>query len=117
MPQDLVLLTGATGFVGFRVLTELLDQNYKVRLAVRSAPKIAAIRRALPTRYTAYELEFVVIPDFAIEDAFEGAITGVKYVIHVRSTCACAVERLRSNDDQAICRCDAEHSLHCTQTP
>ncbi|KAJ9621691.1 hypothetical protein H2203_007180 [Taxawa tesnikishii (nom. ined.)] len=43
-PDNLVLLTGATGFIGFRVLQLLLEQNYHVRVAVRSESKIFAIK-------------------------------------------------------------------------
>ncbi|KAJ9605711.1 hypothetical protein H2200_009560 [Cladophialophora chaetospira] len=83
MAQDLVLLTGATGFVGFRILAELLDQNYKVRLAVRSDSKIDAIKTALPSKYDADELEFTIVPDLAVANAFDSALKGVKYIIHV----------------------------------
>lgn len=38
-----VLLTGATGFLGKRVLRELLDKDVKVRCAVRSSSRLDAI--------------------------------------------------------------------------
>jgi nucleoside-diphosphate-sugar epimerase len=86
MSQDLVLLTGATGLVGFRVLTELLDRQYKVRLALRSEPKIKAIEEALPSKYAAvHELEFIIVPDMAVDHAFDDAVKGVKYIVHVAS--------------------------------
>lgn len=82
--KGLVLLTGATGLVGSRVLRELLDQGYKVRLVVRAESKIAAIKDALPSRYAADELEFVVVPDMAVEGAFDEALQGdVEYILHI----------------------------------
>lgn len=41
-PRNLVLVTGATGFVGLRLCTALLDRGYRVRTAVRSSE--AALR-------------------------------------------------------------------------
>ena len=83
MAPDLVLLTGATGLVGFRVLTELLDQGYKIRLAVRSNAKIDAIQKSLPDKYAVDELDFTIVPNMAIEGAFDKAVDGVTYIIHV----------------------------------
>ena len=37
--KRLILLTGATGFVGFRVLTTALEAGYNVGIAVRSLSK------------------------------------------------------------------------------
>lgn len=82
--EGLVLLTGVTGLVGSCVLRELFDQGFKVRLAVRAESKIAAIKDALRSRYAADELDFAVVPDMAVEGAFDDALQGdVEYIIHV----------------------------------
>jgi nucleoside-diphosphate-sugar epimerase len=39
MGKELVVITGATGFIGGRVLQILLQQNYNVRIVVRSNEK------------------------------------------------------------------------------
>ncbi|KIW69903.1 hypothetical protein PV04_02220 [Phialophora macrospora] len=90
MSHNLVLLTGATGLVGFRVLTELLERQYKVRLAVRSEAKIKAIEEALASKYAAavHELEFIIVPDMVVDHAFDDAVKGVKYIVHVASPMA-----------------------------
>lgn len=89
MSQDLVLLTGATGLVGFRILTELLEQDYKVRLAVRAESKVAALKSALlRTKHAAQEneLEFSIVPDMAVSGAFDESVKGgVKFIVHVAS--------------------------------
>lgn len=86
MSQGTILLTGATGLVGFRVLEKLLDQGSHVRLVVRSESKFSALERslALAKKDTA-GVEHVVVPDMMQEGAFNDAIRGVSYVIHVAS--------------------------------
>jgi nucleoside-diphosphate-sugar epimerase len=89
MPQDLVLLTGATGFVGFGVLLELLEQKYRVRLAVRSQSRFELVKTALArTKHAsaASELEFSVVPDMAVSRAFDESAKGVRFIVHVASS-------------------------------
>lgn len=87
MARDLVLLTGATGFLGFRVLLETLEQGYQVRAAVRSEAKANTIttNQAFKALNRESQLSFVVVPDFLAPGAFDEAIQGVKYIIHVAS--------------------------------
>ncbi len=88
--QPLVLITGATGFLGFLTLLELLRSGYRVRAAVRSEDKIDKIRThplvsALTSQSPAGEasLSFNVIPDLAAPGAFDWAVQGANYVIHL----------------------------------
>ncbi|KAJ9654180.1 hypothetical protein H2198_006744 [Neophaeococcomyces mojaviensis] len=85
MSFGLILLTGATGLVGFRILEEALDRGYKVRLAIRSESKIDQLKKALGSRYAAHDLEFVLVPDMGRDGAFDQAVQGVKHIIHVAS--------------------------------
>ena len=87
MAKDLVLLTGATGFIGFRILRYAIEQNYHVRCAVRSSSKADSIRdnaalKATPN-YSPDAVSYVVIPDFAAPGAFDAACKDIKYIIHV----------------------------------
>ena len=86
MAGDLVLLTGATGFVGFAVLRAALQHGYKIRAAVRSEEKAETVR-SNPTLKDVSEdqLSFVVVPDFLKEGAFDDAVKDVKYILHVAS--------------------------------
>jgi len=86
MAGDLVLLTGATGFVGFATLRATLKHGYKVRAAVRSEKKAEAVR-SNPTLkdFSEEHLSFVVVPDFLVDGAFDEAVKDVKYIIHVAS--------------------------------
>ncbi|KAJ3580215.1 hypothetical protein NPX13_g357 [Xylaria arbuscula] len=85
MSSPNLLLTGATGLIGFSVLLKALEQGYKVRAAVRSAskaeylakhPKIVALGRS-------DQLSFIEVPDITAEEAYYEAIKEVTYVIHL----------------------------------
>jgi len=84
MGKELVVITGATGFIGGRVLQLLLQQNYHVRIVVRSDDKkqnlldninLAGIEKA----------EFAVVPDLLAPGALDSAAAGADYVVHLAS--------------------------------
>nr|A0ST44.1 RecName: Full=Ketoreductase CTB6; AltName: Full=Cercosporin toxin biosynthesis cluster protein 6 [Cercospora nicotianae]ABK64183.1 reductase [Cercospora nicotianae] len=89
MADSLVLLTGATGFIGFRILVELLRQGYSVRAVIRSAAK----GQWLESRLTAvmkgsdYKDRFqtTIVADFVTDGAFDQAAENTSYIIHVAS--------------------------------
>ncbi|KAB8737506.1 hypothetical protein FH972_026465 [Carpinus fangiana] len=93
MASDLVLLTGATGHIGFRALVDALKAGYRVRAAIRSttavkvqkikaSPEIAALKLAPGA------LTFTTVPDFLAPGAFDEAVKGVKYIVHIASPIA-----------------------------
>lgn len=98
MTADLVLITGATGHLGFRVLRTALEAGYHVRAAVRSEQKAAILRANSVLNATAgiSKLSFVVVPDFLAPGAFDEAAQGVKFIIHVASP---IVTKLPEGDD------------------
>ncbi|MEM7052385.1 MAG: SDR family oxidoreductase [Acidobacteriota bacterium] len=74
-----VLVTGATGYIGGRLVPRLLDQGYEVVCPVRSAPKVASRPWA---DSPAVE---IVVADAADRSAMEAALRGVDlayYLIH-----------------------------------
>ena len=84
MSSPNLLITGATGFIGFQVLLGALQEGYTVRAAVRSSekskilsshPKILAL--GVPDK-----LSFVEVPDICRDGAYDEAIKGVSYIIH-----------------------------------
>ena len=86
MAGELVLLTGATGLVGFAVLRAALEKGYKIRAAVRSEEKAETVR-SNPTlkNISDDQLSFVIVPDIIPEGAFDEAVKGVKFILHVAS--------------------------------
>ena len=82
---ELVLVTGATGFIGFRTLIETLKAGYRVRAAVRNESGIQKIKAAASTQSYLSQLESVLVPDILKEDAYYEAVKGVDFVIHLAS--------------------------------
>jgi nucleoside-diphosphate-sugar epimerase len=83
--NGVVLLTGATGHVGFATLKALLQHGYTVHAAVRSEAKASLVRSALAGRVEEGQLEFIIVPDFLQDGAFDKAAKGMKYIVHVAS--------------------------------
>lgn len=92
-PNDnIILLTGATGHVGFRVLLTALSHDYHVLAAVRSQSKadLIASNPALKAHPNAGHVRFTIIPDFLAPGAFDDAVQtkGLTNIIHVASPIA-----------------------------
>lgn len=84
----LVLVTGATGHLGFQTLVDALKAGYRVRTAVRSESKANLITsnpdfKAL--NLTEGQLSFVIVPDLQEPGAYDEAVKDAKYVIHIAS--------------------------------
>ncbi|KAG6028719.1 hypothetical protein E4U41_000600 [Claviceps citrina] len=88
MAQDLVLITGATGMVGFRTLRQLLETGYSVRAAVRTQAGFDRIRSLECIRSYTSRLSGVVVADIAVPGAYDEAVRGVKFIVHVASPLA-----------------------------
>ncbi|KKP04897.1 reductase [Trichoderma harzianum] len=89
MAGDLVLMTGATGFLGYLTLIDLLKHGYRIRAAVRSMTKAEGTLSAPTLKSlspTSEQLSFVSVPDMSAPGAFDDAIQGVKYVIHLAAS-------------------------------
>ncbi|KAJ3479149.1 hypothetical protein NLI96_g9264 [Meripilus lineatus] len=79
MTQELVLVTGVTGYLGSHVVNELLKAGYRVRGTARSA-KVDAAKQG----YIQYGDRYDVIGiDDLIKGDFSKALEGVSGVIHV----------------------------------
>ncbi|KAF9735582.1 hypothetical protein PMIN06_000567 [Paraphaeosphaeria minitans] len=83
--KPLILLTGATGHIGFRTLVVALRANYAVRVTIRRSDQEARIRSAPSIQPYLASLSFALVPDMAAPSAFSSAIKGAAYVIHVAS--------------------------------
>ncbi|TDZ44798.1 NAD-dependent epimerase/dehydratase FUM13 [Colletotrichum trifolii] len=85
---DVLLITGATGHVGFAVLVHALSAGYAVRCAVRSEAKAEMIRsrpRICSLNLPDTRLTFTIIPDITVDGAYDDSMHGVSAVIHIAS--------------------------------
>jgi nucleoside-diphosphate-sugar epimerase len=83
MLRSTVFITGATGFIGAHIAALASRAGYHVKLSVRREAQIDSLRRVLSD--FSDRLDFVIIPDYTKENAFDTALQGVKHVIHVAS--------------------------------
>lgn len=85
MAIKVVVVTGATGFIGAEIVKGLLDRGYIVRAVVRSvSPEttgpLEKLAAALPG-----SLELHTVPDILAESAYNNVVVGADYVIHCAS--------------------------------
>ena len=71
--------------IGFRVLVQLLQSGYQVRAAVRNKAGVEKVVALKPVAPYLAQLTHVFVPDITIPGAYDEAVKGVKYVIHVAS--------------------------------
>ena len=92
--DQLVLITGGSGHLGFRTLVFALHSGYRIRAAVRSPSKAALIREAKSIQAHLDKLEFVVVPEILADGAYDEAVKGVDYILHVASPISFSVSFL-----------------------
>jgi len=83
--MDLVLVTGASGFLASHIIKQLLDEGYRVRGTVRSLndeKKCAPLKELVANPKHALEL---CEADLMNEDSWKLAVADCTYVIHVAS--------------------------------
>ena len=87
MSNDLVLVTGGSGFVGIHCIAQLLNAGYRVRTTVRSLTREAEIRAMLKRAGLAPETDLLtlVTADLTADKGWAEAVAGCRYVLHVAS--------------------------------
>lgn len=83
-----ILITGATGLVGFRILLGALAEGHNVRFTARSEEKAQAVLSNPAVQKLALgagRLEPVIVPDLAAEGALDAPLRGVTHVVHAGS--------------------------------
>ena len=87
--KPLLLLTGATGYIGFRVLLSALEAGWTVRAAVRSISSAKSKLLSTPTISSSPSLSsrltFVEVPDILAPGAYAQAVADVTHIIHCAS--------------------------------
>lgn len=83
--MSLVLITGATGHIGFRTLAKALEAGYRARVTSRSLASAEKLKDLPSIKPYADAVEPHEIPDFLADGAFDEAVNGVEYVLHLAS--------------------------------
>ncbi|PTB72343.1 NAD(P)-binding protein [Trichoderma longibrachiatum ATCC 18648] len=81
MSENLVFITGASGYIGSHLVGDVLKAGHRVRVAVRSEEKSLLIKELYPS--ASDRIEYVVVPDMSQPSAYQDALKGVKYVFHL----------------------------------
>ena len=86
MTEQLVLVTGGSGFIAGHVILQLLDQGYRVRTSVRSIQREEYVRAVLADAgmVRGEALEFVAA-DLLSDEGWDDAVVGVDFVVHTAS--------------------------------
>lgn len=82
-----IILTGATGLVGFRVLVVALTAGHAVCCTVRSEEKAQIIKTnpAIQDLSPGDRLTFAIIPDLTTDGVFDSIVQGATHIIHTGS--------------------------------
>jgi nucleoside-diphosphate-sugar epimerase len=86
--NELILITGATGHLGFKSLIDTLRAGYRVRAAIRSDAKASAITTNADFKalnISDAQLECVIVPDLANPGAYDEAVKNVTGILHIAS--------------------------------
>ena len=90
MTGELVLITGASGHMGFRAVVNALELGYQVRAAVRNQDKADVILNAPSMKALApgKKLTFFFVPNIVADGAYDEAVKDVTYILHIASPLA-----------------------------
>ncbi|KAI9761179.1 MAG: hypothetical protein M1840_002011 [Geoglossum simile] len=75
LPEDsLILVTGATGFMGSHIANELLKRKYRIRCTTRDTAKADWVRKFFEGKYGKGCFEAAVVSDMTKPDAFDEVV-------------------------------------------
>jgi nucleoside-diphosphate-sugar epimerase len=83
MKTDSPQITGANGTIGYASLLHALRKGYRVRCVVRREDAIAAIKSGPSLKPYTDRVEFALVPDNTASGAYDAALAGVQYVVHI----------------------------------
>ncbi|KAH8719285.1 3-beta hydroxysteroid dehydrogenase/isomerase family protein [Phaeosphaeriaceae sp. PMI808] len=81
--RGLVAITGANGTIGYACVVYALRIGYRVRCIVRREDAFSTIKLGPSVQQYLRQLEYAIVEDNAIEGAYDDALAGAKYVIHI----------------------------------
>lgn len=74
--------------IGFKTLTALLEAGYTIRAAVRNQAGFDRISSLPAVLKYKSQLSSFIVPDITVPGAYDEAVKGVKYIVHLASPLA-----------------------------
>ncbi|CAE7188441.1 NAD-binding-10 multi-domain protein [Pyrenophora teres f. teres] len=81
--RGLVVITGANGTIGYACVLYALQVGYRVRCVVRRSSAIETFKSAPSVQSYLHRIEYAIVPDNILEDAYDEALKGAQYVVHI----------------------------------
>jgi len=109
--SEKVLITGASGFIGYHLVQAALKQGYEVHAAVRPSSDIAGLKKlSTDLQEDAAKSLVFVYPDFSSKEALIPMLEAglYSYIIH-------AAGATRAKNTEAYNLINAEYTLHLAQ--
>jgi nucleoside-diphosphate-sugar epimerase len=83
--KPLILITGGTGHIGSATLIYALNNGYRARITSRSLSSAHKLKDLPAVRPHADDIEIVEVRDQLAPGAFDDAVQGVDYILHLAS--------------------------------
>ncbi|KAG6002015.1 hypothetical protein E4U43_001193 [Claviceps pusilla] len=97
-------IKSATGMVGFKTLMVLLKRGHLVRAAVRTQAGFDRIRSLECIRGYTSQLSSIVVPDNTVPGAYDEAVRGATFVIHVASPVSAGTSKTEAELRESMIR-------------
>lgn len=90
--KQIILVTGATSYVGTHVIKVFLAKGYHVRGQARNESSAQKVHKVFPDAVAKGTLTTVIVPDTTVAGAFDKAVEGIAGVVHCASPFVMQVE-------------------------
>jgi nucleoside-diphosphate-sugar epimerase len=84
-PEGLILVTGATGYIGTWIISHLLNRGQTVHAAIRTPSKGHHLLTIFAPFHQSQKLKLIIVGDISEPGTFDHAVGGVSGIIHTAS--------------------------------
>lgn len=88
MAGDLILITGVSGYIGFKTLILALETGFQVRAVIRKTEQATKLQSHARVASHINSLQWVNIPDLSETHSFDPYLDGVTGILHIASSLA-----------------------------